>query len=226
MAATSYIAGIFGKSPVAPLQEHIARVHDCAEHLVPFVKAILDGDQAGIDENRAAIARLENEADDLKKQIRLHLPSTLFMPVPRADLLDLLIVQDRIANFAKDISGLMVGRKMRLPGAFGTGYLALIEASVAVSRKARDTVRELDELFETGFGGAETRLVTGLIEELDALEKETDRMQIELRATLFALEAELPPVDVMFYYKITDLAGILADTAQRVGSRLHLLLAK
>jgi predicted phosphate transport protein (TIGR00153 family) len=226
MVATSYISKIFGRSPVAPLQEHISKVCECARHLRPFVRAVLDGDQAAIDQHRADISRLENEADELKKQIRLHLPNSLFMPVARADLLDILIIQDRIANNSKDISGLMVGRKMKLPEGFGAGFLELIEGSIAVVDKAALTIGELDELFETGFRGREAALIEGLVEELDALEKKTDRMQVELRATLFELEAELPPVDVMFYYKITDLAGTLADTAQRVGARLLLLLAK
>ena len=65
-----------------------------------------------------------------------------------------------------------------------------------------------------------------MIAELDAIEKDTDRQQVELRAVLFGMERDLPPVDVMFYYKITELTGGLADIAQRVGARLQLLLAR
>ncbi len=38
------------------------------------------------------------------------------MPVERRDLLELLLVQDKAANQAKDIAGLTVGRKMIFPG--------------------------------------------------------------------------------------------------------------
>ena len=41
-----------------------------------------------------------------------------------------------------------------------------------------------------------------------------------------ALEVELPPVDVIFLYQIIDWVGDLADRAQRVGSRLQLLVAR
>jgi hypothetical protein len=43
---------------------------------------------------------------------------------------------------------------------------------------------------------------------------------------LFQIEDSLPPVDVMFLYKIIDRLGELADVSQKVGSRLLLLIAK
>lgn len=226
MAPKGYIAGIFGRSPIAPLQQHMGRAAECARCLVPFVQAVLGGDREAVLAQRAEIERLEDEADDLKQQIRLHLPNSLFMPVARTDLLEILRVQDRIANRAKDISGLMVGRRMVLPGGFGPGFLAFVESTVEVVDAAERIINELDELYETGFGGKEAELVESMVESLSKLEKDSDRIQIELRATLFEQEAELPPVDVMFYYRITDLVGDLSDVALRVGSRLLILLAK
>ena len=43
---------------------------------------------------------------------------------------------------------------------------------------------------------------------------------------LFKKEKDLPAVDVMFMYRVLDLIGDLADLAQRVGSRLELMLAR
>ncbi len=226
MTPTGYIAGIFGRSPIAALQQHMALVKECAEELIPFVQAVLDEDRDAILAHRARIEELEDEADEVKKQARLHLPNSLFMPVARADLLEILRVQDRIANRAKDISGLMVGRRMVLPKPFGAPFLHLVERAVATAEQSKVSVSELDELFEAGFRSREADTAKRMIEELSALESETDQLQIELRAVMFELEPDLPPVDVMFYYRITDLTGDLADMALRVGARLLLLLAK
>ena len=46
------------------------------------------------------------------------------------------------------------------------------------------------------------------------------------RKILFRLEKDLPPVDVIFLYKIIDWIGDLADRASRVGGYLQLLLAR
>ncbi|MHC9035021.1 DUF47 family protein, partial [Cobetia marina] len=58
------------------------------------------------------------------------------------------------------------------------------------------------------------------------LEKQSDEQQIAIRQTLFSLEAALPPVDVIFLYKIIDWVGDVADQAEKVGTRLQILMAR
>ncbi|MCH7509487.1 MAG: TIGR00153 family protein [Proteobacteria bacterium] len=221
----NYLSGIFGSSPVAPLQEHMDIAYRCARQLIPLFEAVVKKDWVAVEDCRQTIRDLESEADEMKQEIRSNLPKSLFMPVPREDLLELLLVQDRVANRAKDVSGLVVGRKMELPEAIAEPFIKFVRCSVAAARQARKSVRELDELFETGFRGAEAKLVESMVAELDRLESESDALQSELRGGLFKLESELPPVDVMFLYKVIDLTGEVADFAERVGRRLELLLA-
>ena len=40
------------------------------------------------------------------------------------------------------------------------------------------------------------------------------------------LKSRYNPIDVMFLYKIIEWVGVLADQAQRVGSRIELMLAR
>jgi uncharacterized protein Yka (UPF0111/DUF47 family) len=49
---------------------------------------------------------------------------------------------------------------------------------------------------------------------------------VEVRDLLFAKEKELYAVDVMFMYNVIDWIGDLGDLAQRVGSRLLMMLAR
>jgi len=219
------LANIFGTSPVMPLEKHVGLAYKCTRQLIPFFEAVIKGDWDTAVSIRGDIERLEHEADDLKKEIRLHLPKSLFMPVPREDLLELLLVQDKMANRTKDVSGIVVGRRMEIPAQVSDGFLRLVNSSVDASKQARKSVRELDELFTSGFRGAEVTLVSALIEELDRIETETDGREAELRGALFAIESELEPVNVMFLYKVIGLIGEIADMAERVGRRLELLLS-
>lgn len=217
---------LFGRSPIGPMQQHIAKAHECAANLVPFFEAIMAEDWAKVEQVQQEMSRLEHEADKLKKSVRLHLPKSLFLPVPRSDLLELLSVQDKVANRAKDIAGLMLGRQMAIPQALQPLMRTYVQRSVDASAQALKAMNELDELLETGFAGREAELVENLIEELGAIENDTDRLQIEVRRNLFTLEKDLPPVDVMFLYQIIDWVGDVADRAQRVGNRLEQLLAR
>ena len=219
------LANIFGSSPVRPLEEHIGIAFQCAKQLRPFFAAVVAGDWDKALAARDAIERLEHEADDLKKKIRLQLPKSLFMPVPREDLLELLLVQDKIANRTKDVSGLVLGRKMQLPAVIADQFLEFVDRNIDAAKQARKSVRELDELFTAGFRGAEVALVSGLIEELDQIETDTDEKQAALRGSLFEIEKTLDPIDAVFMYKVIELTGEIADMAERVGRRLELLLS-
>ena len=222
----SYISGLFSSSPISPLQQHMAKVQATVTELVPFFQAALAEDWEKAESMQQLISTRENEADTLKRELRLKLPHGLFMPVSRRDLLEVLTMQDRIANKAKDIAGLMLGRKMGFPGTMHAPLLDFVDRCSDATAQAQTAINELDELVATGFGGNEIDLVESMIKKLDTIESDTDDIQVAVRAMLFKLEKELPPVDVMFMYRVLDWIGDLADLAQRVGSRLELMLAR
>ncbi len=226
MSISSPIFKMFAHSPIRPLQEHMNKVHACTETLLPFVRAVLAEDWKKAEEIRSQIAILESEADDLKKDLRLHLPKGLFLPVHRYDLLEILSRQDGIANKAEDISGLMVSRKMHIPKLIAPLYETLLKGGIDASAQACKAINELDELVETGFRGNEVTLVEKMIHTLDEIEKRTDQVQMEIRQKLFCIENEYPPIKMMFLYKLIEWTGDLADRAQNVGNHFQSLLAK
>ncbi len=227
MARTrNYFSKIFTQSPFTAMQEHMEIVNECVHQLTPFFKAVLAHDHSAAKQVYKDTRRLENKADVLKKRLRLQMPKGLFMPVARRDLLELLLVQDQAANQAKDISGLITGRKMEFPESLAVLLPAYVKRCEDACQHAKKVINELDELVETGFAGREVKIVASIINDLDAIEKDTDKMQTKIRASLMKAEKNLPPVDVMFYYKVIEGIGEIADIAQRIGSRVELLLAK
>jgi len=224
--AKSIIDGLFGKSPIRPLQQHMTSVHSCIEQLNNLMVAMIDMDWNKAEQIRTNISKREKEADVLKKKLRLSLPSTFMMPFSRRDLLDLLLIQDSIANISKDVAGLMCNRKMRFPEEISIDVIELTKVCVNTSAKALEAINELDELLETAFGNRERKIVGNIIKDINSLESKSDTMQHKIRTKLFPLEADLPPVDVVFYYRAIEWLGELADAAQKVGSRLEVLLAK
>jgi len=226
MAKGGYMSGIFGSSPVSPLQEHMSKVYACATELIPLFNAVINEDWDKVKKLQKRISGLEKEADILKKELRLNLPKGLFMPVSRQDLLEVLLMQDKIANKAKDIAGTIVGRHMVLPEVIHEDYIRFVTRCVAACKQARKAINEFDELVETGFSGHEIKIVTEMITKLDSIESDTDNLQAEIRYEIFTIENNLPPVEVMFLYKIIEWTGDIADRAQNVGSRLQLMLAR
>lgn len=226
MALSNSISNIFGVSPVKPLQNHMSAAIKCVDLLDAFLKATFEDNWDAATEVFDQISSEEQSTDDLKKQFRMHMPKSLFMPVSRGDLLSIITQQDNIANLTKDICGIVLGRKMAIPKKLHDDVIGFAESSAETCRKAHGAINELDELLETGFAGSEVKFVKKLIRDLAAQEQKVDKKEQKLRKKLFNIEADLSPIDVIFMYNIIDQIGGLADTAELIGNQVELLLAK
>lgn len=222
----NYLSGIFGSSPVRPLQKHMEQIVICVRELVPYIDAVLAGDNDARDAHHKKIVKKEHKADRLKKDLRLRLPSSLFMPIDRRDVLEVLTMQDRVAGAVRDVAGIIVGRNIQIPEQMADTFRELVVTCVKSVEEANDAICELDELIETGFGDNERERVGMLLTKLDATEQLTDEQSMELGHKLFEIEDDLKPVNVMFLYRVIDKTSAIADRAQRVGSRLQLMLAR
>ncbi|MET0106156.1 MAG: TIGR00153 family protein [Sedimenticola sp.] len=226
MRTTNPIASLLGSSPFKPLQAHMRIVNECVLEVPALFDALVKGDNGALSAQKDKIFAKEGEADTLKNDLRAHLPKSLFMPVDRRDLLELLELQDAIANTAQDIAGLMLERDMSVPSGMEDDVVAFVQRCVDTCNQAANVMEELDELIETGFRGPEASRVEEMVDALNKVEDETDQMGIDLSRTLFAMEDDLKPVTVMFWYQMLQWIGDLADFAEKVGDRMRLLIAR
>ena len=225
MKSTNPMAALFGKSPFKPIQAHMRVVTDCVAEVPGLFEALIDGDQARLEAQKDLIFEKEQAADEIKNQLRGQLPRSLLMPVDRRDLLDVLAMQDSIADTAQDIAGLLVERKMEVPSGMAEPLQAFVGRCVDTCNKAATIIEELDELVQMGFRGREASRVEEMVEALNKIEDETDEMGMQLTRSLFAQEDSMSPVSVMFWYQLIQWIGDIADYAEKVGDRLRLLLA-
>lgn len=222
----SRIFNMFGPSPIKPIEKHIHTAYQCAKALYPFFESVLNENWDEAATIRTKIVELEKKADFIKRDLRLHLPTGLFLPVSRTDLLELLTTQDRIANKAEDISGLILSRRMTIPKALSKPFLPFLESALRAAKQACKAINELDELLESGFRGNEVRIVEDMIMQLDEIEHDCDDKLADIRHQIFELETELPAIEIIFLYKLVQWIGDLADHAQTVGGRLQILIAR
>jgi len=220
----SVIGSLFGRSPIRPMQKHMEVASRCARVLVPLLEAMNAGDMGALDSMRAKIDELEHEADDLKHEIRSHLPQRLFMAVERRDMLEILDNQDSIADVTQDVAELAALRRMSTPQALQGPVLALAESAIKACDQSAAVVNQLDELVETGFGRHEVARVGEMIDELNALESVADERGEEALRTLFSIEDELG-ASSFYWYELIRWIGDVADYAERSGNRIRLLVA-
>jgi predicted phosphate transport protein (TIGR00153 family) len=226
MSTTNPFANLFGKSPFKALQSHMRVVLECAHEIPPLFEALAAGDQDGVISIKNKIFEREAEADRIKNDMRGALPKSLFMPVDRRDLLEVLQMQDSIADTAQDIAGMLVERRMEIPDFMREPMLALARRSIDACEQSAKIIEELDELLAIGFRGREASRVEEMVEQLNLIEDDTDELGVELARHLFEHEDDIKPVSVIMWYQLIEWVGDLADYAEKVGDRLRLLIAR
>ena len=225
MPTNNLLASLFGRSPIGPIKKHITTVHSCVLTLDPFFQAIIANEWDIAYQTQSHIVQAYSESNAIKSSIRRSLPKSLFLPVPRSDLLTLVTLQDRVAVRTREIASLVVERRMVIPSSINQIFMETIHKVLKVSAQALKAVNELDSLLETGFQGREIAVVGAMLEELEKLKHQAGEDLAIIRAQLFEIETHLSPIEAMFLYKLLDWIGELVETTAQVGSHLQLLLA-
>jgi len=220
----AWIDKLVGRSPIGSMQKHMHVAVLCAREVVPLVEAMAAGDNDAIRQCRTEIDRLEHEADEIKHEIRSHMPRRFLMATDRRTMLEILSGQDAIADVSQDIAELVDQRSMHLPEGLKEPVRVLTKRVIAACEQGQRIIDELDELVETGFGDSEVSRVEEMMLTLGRLESETDADFDRAARALFAMEEELG-VSTFFWYQVIVWISNLADISERVGNRLRLLMA-
>lgn len=222
---TNPIGAIFGRSPIRPIEGHMAKAKACVDLLGDIIAASAKEDWDTVAALHSQLQETKRDADEIKRDIRSHLPTSLFLPVGRSDLLELLRIQDDITFRCKDAATMVSIRKMVVPQALLAPVTAFYSSTASITQQAQTIINELDELLETGFRGKEADFVTSLITRLDEMESSNEKTEFELLSEVVKHEQSLPPVDAVFLYKFIDCIGAIAHSARKAGSRLLVLMA-
>ncbi|MGB5995364.1 MAG: TIGR00153 family protein [Candidatus Deferrimicrobiaceae bacterium] len=220
------IFDLFAKSPFGPLQDHLAKVMVCVRLIPDFFRAVEKGDKEQIAAITEKVEKAEFEADQIKNQIRLDLPSTIFTPVNRADLLEILSLQDRVSDVAEDVVVLYRMKNIPLPELIRELFWKFLDQVMLTAEQYAKISGELDELVEASFGGAEAGKMVEMISSLSEMEHEADILQHALLYKLLTLEEELGALNIVLWMRVFQCVGDIANGAEKVGNRLRLFLSK
>jgi hypothetical protein len=218
------IARLFGKSPFAPLQTHMDKVSSCLGELPPLFKAILEKNGREISLIAGRISKLEHEADLTKNDIRNHLPKSLFLPVDRESLLEILSLQDALADQAQEISRHAEMRPLDFFPEMLSDFTALCQKNMEVFWLTRQVIKELEELLESSFGGIEAEKVKGMVEQIAYMEYEIDLHKNRLVKILYGKGDEMPYPSFHLSLTLIEEIGRLANVCEKLGNRVRMLL--
>lgn len=218
------IARLFGKSPFAPLQSHMKKVSLCVERLSDIFNALSKMDMEKIEKLVADLSRMEHEADLTKNDIRNHLPKSLFLPIDRAHFLEILSVQDSIADKAEDVGILLTLRPLETFRNFHADLLAFFKKNELVFLDAKHIIEEIDELLESSFGGIEAEKVKAMVEQTAHKEYEADKMRQTLMRQLFTHGDTLSVSAFHLWMRLIEEVGAISHLSERLANRIRMVL--
>ncbi|GAB4235320.1 MAG: TIGR00153 family protein [Chlamydiales bacterium] len=218
------ILNLFGRSPFAPLKAHMDKVSECVHSLIPLFSAIQESDFQKAEELAKLISKFEHEADLTKNEIRNHLPNSYYLPIDRASLLEILSLQDSLADVTEDVAVLATLKPLNMVSSFSEEFRGFLEKSLLAFDGVHSIMNELHELLESSFGGIEAEKVRGMVDDVAYKEHEVDLLQRELFKKLIDAENEMSYSTYHRWIKIFSSIASLSDISEKLAFRVRMTL--
>lgn len=218
------IARLFGKSPFHPLQSHMKKVSSCMKKLTEIFNNLKNKSPEELEKLVKELCKLEHEADLTKNDIRNHLPKSLFLPIDRGQFLDILSIQDNIADKAEDIGELLLLYPTRELGDLCDQLDSLFKKNMEAFWDARNIIKELHELLESTFGGLEAEKVKTIVEQTSRLEYEADKMKHALLKDFFKSAESVKTPVIYLYTRLVEEINAISHISEQLANRIRMIL--
>ncbi|MEN8154490.1 MAG: DUF47 family protein [Acidobacteriota bacterium] len=163
------------------------------------------------------INKLENEADNLRREIKYKLYIHMLIPDSRGDVLGLLETSDNVVDSIKKVLSQFDIEKPDIPKFLKDDFRQLAQFSV-------DTVDEMVKASRAFF--REISLVNDHINKVHYYEHEADKIEEELKRKVFnSTEIKSLSEKVQLRY-FAERVALISDEAEAVGDRLSIYVIK
>lgn len=220
------ILNLFGRSPFAPLQIHMEKVGFCVRLLKSLFKAIEEKNFQEAEILAQKISEYEHAADLAKNDIRNNLSKSLYLPINRSQLLEILSIQDNIADAAEDVAVLTTLKPLTIPAEFHDLFEQFLAKNEEAYDVASSIIHEMHDLLESSFGGGEAEKVKEMIDQVAFKEHEADLIQRKLLKELFNAENQLPYSIFYLWQKIFESVGEISNLSEKLANRIRMTLVK
>ncbi len=214
------------KSPFGQLFEHMGKVRECVDILGGGLVDYYKGNYKGFSDLAKKVSEIEHEADLIKRNLRNHLPSSLFMPVDKGKFMWALREQDAILDHAENLAIMLDMRHTRIPKELQDMFIDHAKAVMKTVDAMEDAVGNIKDLIETSFVKREREQTKEYIYKVHECEWKADKKKYELTKGIYDLENKLEPMDVYHLLKIADWVDDIADHAENVADWLRAMIAK
>ena len=216
----STIGKLFGRSPFGQIQQHMDQVSKCIDKMSEVIDAVKAEKFELVENLTYEVSKLEHQADQIKDDIRERLLKRFFMPIDRSEVLEIISLQDSLADTAEDVCKVLTFRKLPFPDYIRDDFDKFFELNINACAICASIISQLDELIEAGFGGTEAERIRSLCKDAAFAEHQADVVQMSLLKQLYAHDAEFSIGEFHLWMRFTRNLGKLSNISENLADRV------
>ncbi len=217
------LSSLFYKSPFEKLQKHADKAKECAQLFKDATVCHIDEECKDFDLLTEQVARLESEADAIKRNIRNHLPRGILMPVDKFQFLHYLREQDKVLDEVEEALFWLSFRPRSIPDEVAADIQHLVEAVVPPIERLSELVALATKYFRSRTEEQREKMKS-LIRDIRQDEREADHLERELKYKIFSTINDA--LIVYHLIHLVEIVGNIADHAQNASDRMRAMIAK
>ncbi len=221
---TNALGKLFGWSPFRLLQQHMGQVATCVAKMCEALDAFERESWADVESAAEEISRMEHVADKIKDEIRGNLTRRLFLPIDRGRVLEILALQDSLADRAEDVAVLLTIKRLKILPSIADQFREFRDVNIKAVNLVEKIIDQFDELVETGFGGVAADKIRTMVHDVAYAEHEVDLIQRKLLKDFFALETELSSGDLYLWMQLIRQLASLSNGSENLANRTLAIL--
>lgn len=215
---------LFVTSPFEGLLEHAEKVKECAWAFQQAIECHVSDRCRQFEELRQEVGKLENQADNIKRRIRGHLPIGTLMPVSKFQLFRYLREQDQVLDAVKDaLNWISYRSEPGIPPELEKYVFLLVDAVIDPLEELSRMVAGAKLYFET-YSEKQRVAVKEIIRRVRAQEHAADKAEAEIKQRVFNMDID--PVTVFHMVRLAETIGSIADHAENAGDMMRAMLAR
>jgi predicted phosphate transport protein (TIGR00153 family) len=146
------------------------------------------------------------------------------MPISKAALLEILSLQDDIADDCEDIGVLLTLKDLTLKDIFKDDFKSFLNKNLETYELIKKIIDEFDNLLETSFTGREAEKVKSMVYNVALKEHESDLTQRKLLKNIFKNEDHFTHAEFQLWLLILREIRTLSNTSEKLAHRIRNLL--
>ena len=211
-----------GTLPFDGFQEHAKKVKECGWAFQQAIECYFTEKCDRFEEYLGEIDRLESEADDIKRMVRLTISKRGKLPVEKFQLFLYIQEEDKVLDCVEDCLNWIYYRPHSVVSdELRRDIFDLVDAVITPIEELSVMVTEARQFFSDSTE-KQRDIVKGLIRSLHLCEHEADKMEDSLKLNIFTKESD--PIVVIHMIGVVERIGAIADHAENTGDVMRAMV--